>query len=137
MTTAMPENEKKNTGALGETLAARHLQRLGYTLLERNLHIGGGELDLIAIKEDTLVFVEVKARHGSSHGSAGESITAAKARKLARAALAFLTTTNVSHARSRCDVIAITLSDRAPPSIDHYEDCIDLAGALNHERWRQ
>ena len=57
---------RRRLGALGEDLAAAHLRRLGFAVLERNARTRHGEIDLIAFDGSTLVFVEVKARRGSA-----------------------------------------------------------------------
>ena len=69
-------------GALGERLAAEHLERQGYRILERNFRCRMGEIDLIARRENELVFTEVKLRKDASHGEAREFVTASKQRKL-------------------------------------------------------
>ncbi len=51
---------RKETGALGEKVAAEYLRRHGFSIKDRNIARKTGELDLIAEKEDTLHFVEVK-----------------------------------------------------------------------------
>jgi len=51
---------RKEVGALGEKVAAEYLQRHGFKVRDRNIARKTGELDLIAEKEDTLHFVEVK-----------------------------------------------------------------------------
>ena len=58
-------------GRLGEDLAAAHLGRLGYAVIARNVRTRHGEIDLIAVREGTLVFAEVKSarrRGGSRRG---------------------------------------------------------------------
>jgi len=75
-------------GRLGERLAAAHLERLGYALLERNVRIGHGEIDLIVSDEQALVFVEVKSRRVSSAagplGLEHEPLLALRARQRVR-----------------------------------------------------
>ena len=71
-------------GAYAEDLATANLIANGYRILERKFTIRGGEIDIIATREDVVVFVEVKAR--PTHTQAAESITNAKRRRLARAA---------------------------------------------------
>ena len=56
----MPAESRKSLGRLGEQLAAEHLERLGWVVVERNFQTRLGELDLIAVAGETLVFVEVK-----------------------------------------------------------------------------
>ena len=49
-------------GKKGEDAAAAFLQKKGYKILQRNFHIKGGEIDIVAEKDNTLVFIEVKTR---------------------------------------------------------------------------
>ena len=74
--------QRAELGALGERLAAEHLERQGYRILERNFRCRMGEIDLIARRGSELVFAEVKLRKDASHGEAREFVTAAKQRKL-------------------------------------------------------
>lgn len=87
----------KRLGDDGETQALQHLQRQGLTLLARNYRVGagprrrGGEVDLILRDPGgTVVFVEVRYRGGSQHGSAAESIGAQKRQRIIRAAQYYL-----------------------------------------------
>ena len=74
-----------------------------------------GEIDLIALDGDTIVFVEVKTRSSHAAGHPTEAITSAKQRQLTRTALAWLKRKKLLDARSRFDVIAITWNDRGAP----------------------
>ena len=56
----MPTGSRKSLGRLGEQLAAEHLERLGWKIVERNFRTRLGELDVVATHGATLVFVEVK-----------------------------------------------------------------------------
>ncbi len=76
-------------GKAAEDYAACYLQRQGYSILERNFRGGGGELDLIALKSETIYFVEVRARKAGL-ATAAESIRPCKRQRLQRAALAWL-----------------------------------------------
>lgn len=69
------------TGARGEDRAVAFLVGAGYRILGRNLRMPGGEIDVVAMEGQTLVFVEVKRRRGTSHGAA---LTAVDARKRTR-----------------------------------------------------
>lgn len=73
-----------------ETLARQHLQALGYRILAENYALRGAEIDLVAQDGEVLVFIEVRQRASSRFGSAAESVTAAKQRRLRRAALHFV-----------------------------------------------
>jgi putative endonuclease len=56
------QDPRRVLGRLGEQLAAAHLERLGFAVIERNSRTRYGEIDLIAFDGHTLVFVEVKTR---------------------------------------------------------------------------
>ena len=74
--------DRAELGALGERLAAKHLEGKGYRILERNFRCRMGEIDLIALRGSDLVFTEVKLRKDTTHGEAREFVTASKQRKL-------------------------------------------------------
>lgn len=66
-------------GIIGEQLAAEHLQRLGYRILERNYRTRWGELDIVAFDGRTLAFCEVKTRRvGGRAGSPLEAVSPTK-----------------------------------------------------------
>ena len=77
-------------GQRGELAAARYLKRQGYVIVARSDRGRLGELDLVAIDKQTVVFVEVKTRRSHEAGHPTESITADKQRRLTRSALAYL-----------------------------------------------
>ena len=88
----------------------RTLQRQRLRFVARNVTCRGGEIDLVMRdRDDTLVFVEVRARMGRRYGGAASSVSAEKRRRLIRAAQFYLST-RVTHARRvpacRFDVIA-------------------------------
>jgi putative endonuclease len=56
------EDPRRSIGALGEDLAARHLESRGYEIVDRNFRTRYGELDLVAAGHGCLVFCEVKTR---------------------------------------------------------------------------
>lgn len=86
------------------------LEGRGYRLVERNWRCPSGELDAVMWDGDELVFVEVKARTGAQHGSAEESLTPAKARKLAITAEWYLAEhPDCGDPIWRIDLVAITL----------------------------
>jgi len=79
-----------NAGAAAETLAAEFLVARGLAVVKRNYRCRGGEIDLIARDREVLVFVEVRLRRNRAFGTAAESITAAKRRRLRLAARHYL-----------------------------------------------
>ena len=84
----------KQAGDAAEDQALRHLQAAGLRLLERNYRTpgrGGGEIDLVmAARDGTLVFVEVRQRASRAFGGAGGSISHTKQRRIVFAARHYL-----------------------------------------------
>ena len=75
----------RELGRLGEDLAARHLTSLGWTVLERNVRVPRGEIDLVAREGDELVLVEVRTRSESRLQEASDTVGPEKLRRLVRA----------------------------------------------------
>ncbi len=74
--------KKRETGMLGERIAGEFLGKNGYDIIETNYRCPEGEIDIIAKREDTLVFVEVRTKSSRFFGSPEESITRAKKERL-------------------------------------------------------
>lgn len=82
--------DKKKTGTLGEDLAEIMLLEKGYRILARNFRCRYGEIDIIALKNGVLAFVEVKTRLFKSCGSGAEAVTPAKMQRIRRCALCYM-----------------------------------------------
>ena len=80
------KNENLEKGKKGEDLAWEYLAGQGYRLLERNLHWGHLELDLVVENDDFIVFVEVKTRKNNLFGEPESFVTLQKQRNMIRAA---------------------------------------------------
>ena len=81
---------KKNTGRDAEKRAAKWLTGQGLSIVERNFHCRQGEIDLILLDQETLVFTEVRWRKHQSYGGALASVDQHKQRRLINAAQHFL-----------------------------------------------
>ncbi|MBN2287848.1 MAG: YraN family protein [Candidatus Glassbacteria bacterium] len=101
--------DRQRKGLDGEEAAAGYLRSQGYDLLEHRYRFGHKEIDLIARKDDLVVFVEVKARRSDSFGPASLSITAGKKSNLVAAAEGYLLEKDLtdSPGRFRFDVILL------------------------------
>lgn len=75
-----------SAGKYGEDLACDFLKKQGYKIIERNFRIRGGEIDIVALDGNTLVYVEVKTRTSHQFGLPEESVTPWKLRFLERSA---------------------------------------------------
>jgi putative endonuclease len=85
-----PGSDTRARGRVGETVAERWLRRQGFKILDRNVVTKIGEIDLIAQEEETLCFIEVKARTSRQYGPAIAAVHLGKQRRLARAAALYL-----------------------------------------------
>jgi putative endonuclease len=108
-------------GAVAEQVAAEYLQRAGFSILEQNFTIKGGEIDLVCDDAGTLVFVEVRARSRHDYGTPEETISATKRRRIILAARHYLVQRNIEDRACRFDVIAIEGDD-----IRHLVDAFQL-----------
>jgi len=81
---------RKILGKIGETIAAGELEKKGYEILESNFTTRFGEIDVIAFKNDVIVFIEVKTRTSRSFGKPEESIDTLKAKKIRKVAKYYL-----------------------------------------------
>lgn len=79
-----------DAGKEAENRAAAFLQQQGLRLVERNYRCRMGEIDLLMVHGDTLVFVEVRFRRSAGFGGAAASITGHKQRRLIHAAQHYL-----------------------------------------------
>ncbi|OYW87430.1 MAG: YraN family protein [Pseudomonadales bacterium 32-61-5] len=104
----MTSTDRQTSRRQAEDRALHHLEQRGLRLLKRNWLCRSGELDLVMLDGDTVVFIEVRYRRHSAWGGALESIDRRKQQKLIRAAQLFLQTeSRWSSHPCRFDVIAI------------------------------
>lgn len=121
---------RQRSGRAAEQTASAHLEGCGYRILGRNVRVGRGELDIIARRGTTLVFVEVKARRSAACGTPEEAVTPWKQRQVARLAqIWLLSRPGLQRAvgEIRFDVVAIDLSTR-PPGVRHLQAAFDGEG---------
>jgi len=113
-------------GLTGEALAVEALEQDGYKIIEQNYRTKLGEIDIIALQGDVLVFVEVKARRTNRFGHPKQAVTADKQRKISMVALAYLKNTGQMNRKARFDVVAVRLW-REKSEIDIIKNAFDLA----------
>ena len=105
-------NHRQTLGKIGEDLACKYLQGMGHTILERNWRSGHLEIDIISVDLKGIHFVEVKTRQKGIQAPPQENVTAAKQKRITKAALRYLHSTKGLPGRDlECmfDVIAITI----------------------------
>lgn len=104
-------------GRAAESQACDHLSAQGYQILARNYRVQGAEIDIIAMHESTIAFIEVRARASIRNGTPRETVTPAKQRRICMAALCYLQSENLSEAAVRFDIIEIL-----PEGLSHLRD---------------
>ncbi|HLD01917.1 MAG TPA: YraN family protein [Patescibacteria group bacterium] len=97
------------SGKKGEDIASKYLAKNGYKLLTRNFRTRNGEVDIIALDADVLVFVEVKTRSSEAFGTPFEAITFWKMRALQRAAEFYKHTHPKLPDAMRIDVVSVMI----------------------------
>ena len=118
------EKNKYEKGMHGQQAAEKFLQSNGYQIRNRNYRIKSGEIDLIAQKENTIVFIEVKYRSGLSYGYPREAVGWAKQQKIVRTALHYISTRGLDNQDFRFDVIEV-LEQSGHMMINHIENAFD------------
>ena len=121
---------RRAIGALGERLAADHLRRAGYEIVDRNFRTRFGELDIVAAGDRCLVFCEVKTRvrGRSGGGDPFDSIGTQKRRRLRAMAAQWLAERRAEVGRPlepelRFDAIGVIISPSGRLlALDHLED---------------
>lgn len=121
-------NESKvEVGKKGEAIAAGHLQSKGYKILCFNFRARRCEIDLVAKKNGTLVFLEVKTTTSSFYKSPTPS--RGQLRRLIYAANSFIKTQNIKAKACRFDLIRIQ-SDKNSVKVEHLKDAFDPTSFL-------
>lgn len=102
-------------GQRGEDAAAAFLERSGLTVVERNWKSKSGEVDIVAIDGESLVFCEVKTRKSAAKGTPDDAVTPAKQRRYASLARRYVAEAGLTDTPVRFDVISILViaPDRA------------------------
>ncbi len=118
----MSKRLNRIVGDTGERIAEEYLKKNGYIVIDKNYRTELGEIDLIASKDEYLIFVEVKARRGEEFGFPSEAVTVTKQRKICMVASQYIKRNMYFGVAVRFDVIEVYLSDRR---VNHIENAFD------------
>lgn len=116
-----PVDPRRRLGTAGEDAVARWYQAAGYAVLDRNWRCRDGELDLVVIRADTLVFCEVKTRASARFGAPFEAVTPTKQRRLRNLALRWLAEHRTHRRTLRFDVASVTRTATDDLAVDVLE----------------
>ena len=110
-------------GSFGEWYAAKSLKKKGYKIIARNWRSTKDkrlELDLVAIDQECLVFVEVRARSGSSFINGWQSVSTGKFKALKKAISRYLIEIRPSNTNYRLDIIEIDFPEKNENQLQSY-----------------
>ncbi len=108
----------REKGAGSEDLARSYLQRQGYRIMDTNFRIRTGEIDIIAMDNDTIVFIEVKSAASKNFGDPASWVPVWKQNRIIRVSQAYLMRKNLYNSPARFDVLAIDTSQ----GVNHVKD---------------
>ncbi len=128
----LTEHSSRKVGQIGEELAAGFLRKNGYRLVLSNFKVPvgrnrlgvsvTGEIDLIALDEDILCFVEVKTRSSDSFASPLAAVDLRKQRQIIRTAKVYRKSFRIGTMKFRYDVVSIVLVENSRPKIEIYKN---------------
>ena len=118
---------KTEIGRLGEEAVCKYLTERGYSIVERNYRIKGGEIDIIADNGDYIAFVEVKSRKPDSMISGFEAVNKRKRSLIIKTAADYCCK-HPSMLQPRFDVAQVIISEAKLLSIDYITNAYDTTG---------
>lgn len=98
-------------GKFGEDEAEKYLKQKGYKIIERNFSCKCGEIDIIALDKNEIVFIEIKARASLKYGLPSEAVTKYKLKHIYKTAEYYLYTRKLQNQNTRIDVIEVYIKN--------------------------
>ena len=103
---------RREKGSVGENIAKYYLSNSGYRIIEQNYWTGAGEIDLIAVEKNSIVFIEVKLRKSIDYGYPSEAVDIKKQNRIKKAALIYISKLKIKGMDVRFDVVEIFYDDK-------------------------
>ena len=119
--------DRKQKGYYGEQQVCNYLETKGYKVVCKNFTIKGGEIDIIAIQNDIIAFIEVKARQDNCLVSGFEAVTKTKQKLIIKTAIEYLYK-NPQNYQPRFDVAEVILINDEIIKINYIENAFDASG---------
>lgn len=123
----MKYNGARRIGNKGEDAVSDFLVRHGYKIVKRNFTIRGGEIDIIAMKDNLTAFVEVKTRKPNSFESGEEAITYSKKNFLIRTAQSYIDKFHINGGVYRFDVAVVIMDNGKILKLKYYAGAFDAS----------
>lgn len=117
-----PRDVRHRLGRRGERAAARYLKRKHHKVLLHNYRCVAGEIDLICVQGDMIVFVEVKTRSSDEAADVQEALREPQWTRIERAARFFLMERSAQERPCRFDLVTVLWPPRGSPVVEHFED---------------
>ena len=112
-----------NIGRLGEEAAYKYLVKNGYQIIGRNITFRWAEIDIIAQKDNTIFFIEVKSRQSERAGKPYEAITKHKLNHLSRSISLYIKLNKIHHSKLSFDIITVNFDRNLNiTKIEHYQN---------------
>ncbi len=109
-------------GRHGEAIVAEYLCAKGYQIIDRNSHMRIGEIDIVAKKDETYHFIEVKTRLNEAYESALSSLTASKMKHFKNAVLAYQKKHHLYDCDISLDFAAVDIEENGEIHIDWHDN---------------
>lgn len=122
----MQVKSKRDIGYAGETAVCKFLRKNGYEILKRNYTVRGGEIDIIAKKNDCVAFVEVKTRKLDAFQSGEEAVTKSKQKRIIKTAKRYFSLLD-EPCSGRFDVAVVEMSGEEIKKIKYYVSAFDAS----------
>jgi putative endonuclease len=122
----MKDRGRIETGRRGEDLAVDYLKQRGYRIIERNYRCPFGEIDIVALHGEVVVFIEVKTRRSERFGDPQQSVTLEKQKRISRISLDYLQKKRLYPCSARFDVVAVRMLGKGP-EIELIPNAFDIA----------
>jgi putative endonuclease len=118
-------DRRQALGRGAERAAADYLERAGFKVVERNVRLGHGEIDLVCRDGDAVVFVEVKCRRATWGDPPSAAVSWHKQRRLTRLAQHYLKWRGLGDVRCRFDVVSVTIDAAGRTDLVHVRGAFD------------
>ena len=124
------KDRRHRLGARGEQLAVDFLKRLGYRIIAQGHRKKLGEIDVIAVDGQCMVFVEVKTWRSNAEADPSMAVDQSKQDKITRTALVYLKRHGLLNQPARFDVITVVCAEEqgGEPKIRHYKSAFEAVG---------
>ncbi len=122
----MQIKSKRDIGYAGEAAVCKFLRKNGYEILKKNYTVRGGEIDIIAKKNDCVAFVEVKTRKLDAFQSGEEAVTKSKQKRIIKTAKRYFSLLD-EPCSGRFDVAVVEMSGEEIKKIKYYVSAFDAS----------